>query len=70
MVGHGVQRGRFEIDGERLVDFLRERAGSEVTLIVIRETPEIRTNGLVHGFASRRHPELPGPLLSIRLSEP
>lgn len=67
---HGVQRGRFGIDGERLVDFLRERAGSEVTLIVIRETPEIRTNGLVHGFASRRHPELPGPALSIRLSEP
>jgi ferric-dicitrate binding protein FerR (iron transport regulator) len=67
---HGVQRGRFGINGERLADFLRERAGSEVTLIVIRETPESRTNGLVHGFASRRHPELPGPLLSIRLSEP
>lgn len=67
---HGVQRGRFGIDGEPLVDFLRQRNGSEVTLIVIRETPEIRTNGLVHGFASRRHPELSGPTLSIRLSEP
>lgn len=67
---HGVQRGRFGINGERLADFLRERAGSEVTLIVIRETPESRTNGLVHGFASRRHPELPGPVLEIRLSEP
>lgn len=70
VIEHGVQRGRFGINGERLTDFLRERAGSEVTLIVIRETPESRTNGLVHGFASRRHPELPGPVLEIRLSEP
>lgn len=69
-VEHGVQRGRFGIDGEQLVSFLRERGGSEVTLIVIRETPETHTNGLVHGFASRRHPELPGPVLEIRLSEP
>ncbi len=69
-VAQGVQSGRFGIDGNELVDFLRGRAGTSVTLIVVRETAEFEKNGLVHGIASRRHPELPAPTLAVRLVRP
>lgn len=65
-VEQGVQQGSFGIQGEALADFLRERAGSSITLMVARETPEFERNGLVHGIASRRHPVLPAPTLAIR----
>jgi len=65
-VDQGIQHGRVALMGDTLADFLRERAGSQVTLVVVRETPELEKNGLIHGFASRRHPMLPGPYLSIR----
>jgi ferric-dicitrate binding protein FerR (iron transport regulator) len=70
LIEQGVQRGQFGIEGESLAEFLRERAGSAVTLIVVRDTGEFETNGLVHGFASRRHPILPAPTLAIRMREP
>ena len=69
LVEQGVQRGQFGIQGESLAAFLRERAGSEITLIVVRDTGEFETNGLVHGFASRRHPTLSAPTLAIRVTE-
>ena len=67
LIEQGVQRGQFGIQSKSLAAFLRKHAGSEVTLIVVRDTDEFETNGLVHGFASRRHPILPAPTLSIRL---
>jgi ferric-dicitrate binding protein FerR (iron transport regulator) len=69
MVPQGVQRGRFGIDGETLADHLRNHAGSAITLILVRETMETASTGLVHGIASHRHPTLPAPTLAIRLRE-
>lgn len=69
VIEQGVQRGDFGIDGESLTAYLRDQAGSAITLIVVRDTAEIEDAGLVHGFASRRHPSLPAPSLSIRLSQ-
>lgn len=69
VIEQGVQRGEFGIQGEALAQFLRERVGKEVTLIVVRETRELETNGLVHGFASRRHPTLRPPTLAIRVAK-
>ena len=69
LIEQGVQRGQFGIQGESLANFLREHGGKPVTLIVVRDTRETETNGLVHGFASRRHPTLPAPTLAIRLAE-
>jgi hypothetical protein len=68
-IEQGVQRGDFGIDGETLTGYLRDHASSEITLIVVRDTVEIEDAGLVHGFASRRHPSLPAPTLSISLSK-
>ncbi len=64
----GVQKGRFQVRSVALADFLREHSGSEITLKVVRETRETEGGGLVHGFASRRHPFLPAPTLAIRNS--
>lgn len=69
LIEQGVQSGQFGIEGKDLTEFLRRHAGSTVTLIVVRDTEEIEMNGLVHGFASRRHPTLPAPTLAIRLSK-
>lgn len=69
VVEQGVQRGDFGIDGELLTAYLREHGGSVITLIVVRDTTETEDGGLVHGFASRRHPSLPAPSLSIHLSQ-
>lgn len=67
-ISQGVQRGRFSIQTEPLKRFLREGAGTGVTLKVVRKTKESDDGGLVHGFASRRHPVLPGPTLAIRVA--
>lgn len=69
VIEQGVQRGDFGIDGETLTAYMREYAGSAITLIVVRDTAETEDAGLVHGFASRRHPSLPAPTLSIRLTQ-
>ncbi len=69
VIEQGVQRGEFGIEGEALATFLHEHAGSEITLIVGRDTKEIERDGLVHGFASRRHPKLAPPTLLIRLEK-
>lgn len=68
MVPQGVQKGRFQVRSDALKDFLLERAGSEITLKVVRDTKATETGTLVHGFASRRHPILPAPTLAIRHS--
>lgn len=70
VVGQGVQSGPFGIQGGPLAAFLGQRAGARVTLIIARDTPETRVTGLVHGFASRRHPTLPAPTLAIRRAVP
>ncbi len=68
VVPQGVQQGRFGIVGETLTEFLRQNAGSTVTLMVVRETEESGPSSLIHGIASRRHPHLPGPTLAIRMT--
>ena len=64
----GVQKGRFGVRTESLTNFLKSHPSSEISFMVMRETKETEEGGLVHGFASRRHPSLPAPTLAIRLS--
>ncbi|HIK93159.1 MAG TPA: hypothetical protein EYG03_14440 [Planctomycetes bacterium] len=67
VIEQGVQRGRFGIQGEPLVVFLREHSETEIAFVVVRDTVETENAGLVHGFASRRHPTLPAPTLAIQV---
>ena len=66
----GMQTGTFGIRGEKLVQFLQNDENRIVTLVVVRSTQETRGGGLVHAFASARHPVLPAPTLSIRFRKP
>jgi hypothetical protein len=62
----GVQKGRFGVRTESLTTFLKSHPNSEISFMVMRETKETEEGGLVHGFASRRHPSLPAPTLAVR----
>ncbi len=58
--------GRFEISGAALAEFLRSDTNGIATLIIIGQTVG-EGEAYVHGFASRRHPELPAPTLRLRV---
>ncbi len=64
-VEEGVQQGVFGIEGPALAEFLRRDHNGQVTLILVRETTETYQKGLIHGFASRYHPQLPPPTLKL-----
>lgn len=67
IVEQGIQRGAITFRSDALTRFLRsENPDGRVTLVISRETIETDGGGLVHGFASRRHPTLPPPTLSIK----
>ena len=66
IIPQGVQKGRFQVKTEALADFLRNHPEKQISFKVVRDTIESENGGLVHGFASRRHPVLPPPTLAIR----
>jgi hypothetical protein len=70
VLAKGVQKGRFGVRTEDLTTFLKTHPHSQISFMVVRETKETEDGGLVHGFASRRHPTLPAPTLAIRLKTP
>jgi ferric-dicitrate binding protein FerR (iron transport regulator) len=70
VLAKGVQKGRFGVRTEDLTNFLKTHPHSQISFMVMRETKESEDGGLVHGFASRRHPTLPAPTLAIRLKTP
>lgn len=67
VLSQGVQHGRFGIRGAELAKFLGEDPNGFVTLVVVRDTEETKSGGLVHGIASHRHPALPAPRLALKV---
>lgn len=65
-IPRGVQAGTFGIRGEALARFLEEDKNDLATLVVVRTTMETRGGGLVHSFASARHPSLPAPAIHVK----
>lgn len=68
-VPRGIQSGTYGISGEKLVAFLNRDTNRKGSLVVVRKTGEVRGGGLVHAFASSRHPTLPAPMLVLRVGE-
>lgn len=70
-VPRSVQRGTFGIENDELIDFLRTKRDRPITLILVRETKEIKGDGsgLVHLFAADSHPEAVGPMLEFGHAE-
>ena len=66
-VPRGIQFGTFGFQSAELADFLNADTNRKATLIVVRKTIEHQGGGLVHAFASARHPSLPAPQLALKL---
>ena len=66
-IPRGIQFGTFGFESTALAEFLNEDANRNATLIVVRKTLEHQGGGLVHAFASARHPSLPAPQLALKL---
>ena len=64
-IPQGQCTGVFGIDSPELVEFLRADTNGLATLVVVRETIGTNISDIVHGFASRRHPTLPAPMLRL-----
>jgi hypothetical protein len=66
----GELGGTRSIEGPALVDFLNRDTNGLATFILVRETRGSGRSDLVHGFASRRHPDLPPPTLRLTVASP
>ena len=69
MIPRGIQSGTFGIGGEKLAAFLNADANRKASLVIVRNTSEVRGGGLVHAFASARHATLPEPALVLRVDD-
>lgn len=54
------------IRGDALAAFVRASRGGLVTFLLVRETGETDSTGLVHAFASKEHPTARPPTLRVR----
>ncbi|TWT85948.1 FecR protein [Posidoniimonas polymericola] len=66
--GSGQRGDEIVVVGARLLEFLRNDSDGKVTLVVSRRTPSFLGAGqdvIVHGFASREHPDLAPPTLEL-----
>ncbi|MDF1823632.1 MAG: hypothetical protein P1U68_03260 [Verrucomicrobiales bacterium] len=63
------QSGTIEIAGDELLALVKEKAGSSVSFIIVRETAHVegQGRGLTHAIASASHPESAGPVLEISM---
>ncbi len=62
----GASHTAVEISSDALVDFLRGQDDGLATFLIIRETGEHDSQGLVHAFASKEHPTSPAPTLWLK----
>ena len=65
VIQRGRQHGQVSIEGDELVNFLKEDTNEIVTLIVVRATREDAPGGLVHGFANQSNSIAAPPALLI-----
>jgi hypothetical protein len=63
VVEQGVTTGVRSVGGPALADFLNRDTNGRATFILVRDTRGSGRSDLVHGFAARRHPNLPPPTL-------
>ncbi len=58
---------QIRVTGAELLRFLREDANGLVTIVIVRNTGEFETQGLVHAFATKEHPDAKAPTLRLKL---
>jgi hypothetical protein len=65
-IAQGVNRGTCTVGGKAIADFLNQDTNGLVTLILVRETDENQSGGLVHAFATKENARRAPPLLRVR----
>ena len=65
-VKRGVYSGIVSMESEELKNFLINDKNRIATLIIMRNTGEFSSHGLVHAFASKRHPTDMAPTLELK----
>ena len=61
----GELTGTRSVEGKALTDFVNADTNGLATFIVVRETRGRGGPDLVHGFANKKHPDLPPPTLRL-----
>ena len=56
-----------KMESSELSTYLREDANRIATFLVVRETGEYESQGLVHAFATKEHPTAKAPTLYFKL---
>ena len=64
-IDSGIQKISTSIQTEELTKFLRNDTNGLITLVIVRDTMELMTSGLVHGFAGNNHLTSTPPVLSL-----
>lgn len=65
-IKRGVYSGIVTLESKELTDFIKSDSNKTTTLIIVRNTGEYSTHGLVHAFASKRHPTAMAPTLEFK----
>ncbi len=66
-IPRGGAGGSVLIEGGALAEFVRQDTNGLVSFVIVRETGEMDSNGLAHGFASKEHPSARPPTLRLKL---
>lgn len=65
-VKRGTYSGIVSLESKELNDFIKNDSNKTSTLIIVRNTGEFSSHGLVHAFASKRHPSAMAPTLEFK----
>lgn len=65
-VKRGVYSGIVSLESRELDQFIKKDQNKIATFIIIRNTGEYSSHGLVHAFASKRHPTAMAPTLEFK----
>ena len=65
-IKRGTYSGIVTLESKELADFIKADSNKIATLIIIRNTGEFSKHGLVHAFASKRHPSAMAPTLEFK----
>ncbi|MBL9117335.1 MAG: DNRLRE domain-containing protein [Verrucomicrobiaceae bacterium] len=66
LIPRGGMTGVVQVSSTELVDAVKSAKNGLLTLMIVRETGESDTSGLVHAFASKEHPTSKPPTLRVR----
>ena len=65
-IKRGAYSGIVTLKSKELTNFIKTDANKIASLIIIRNTGEFSAHGLVHAFASKRHPTAMAPTLEFK----